>query len=61
MYFLSQDNDSHWYVVPVSRRTDWEKWLELDPDNESAWNTPDFAEEVGGSPSLVEFETYTIK
>lgn len=54
-YFLAQDNDSHWYVVPVKREEDWGKWLSLDSEDERSWEVPDFARGVGGSPRLVTF------
>ena len=54
-YFLAQDNDSHWYVVPVERQAEWDAWCAIDPDDEAAWTTPVFAQQIGGSPSLVTF------
>ena len=54
-YFLSQDGSCHWYVVPVSRKEEWSEWRNLPEDDERAWDTPDFAQEVGGSPTLVTF------
>jgi len=54
-FYLSQDNDSHWYVVPVAREEDWDAWLGLGEDEQAAWDVPDFAQPVGGSPSLVTF------
>lgn len=54
-FILSQDNDCHWYVVPVSKQDEWEAWLEIPEDDERAWNVPDFAQPVGGSPRLVTF------
>lgn len=54
-YILSQDNDSHWFVVPVARQQEWDAWLEIDSDDERAWEVPDFAKAVGGAPCLVTF------
>jgi hypothetical protein len=54
-YRLAQDNDSHWYVIPVDRAEEWEQWCEIDSDDERAWTPPEFAWQVGGSYSLVEF------
>ena len=54
-YFLAQDNDSHWYVVPASRKDEWYTWLDLDPDDEAAWNEPEFVKRINGAPSLVNF------
>lgn len=49
-YFLAQDNDSHWWIVPVDRWADFAKWTETND-----WTPPDFAIEVGGCPGLVTF------
>lgn len=54
-YFLDTDEDGHWYVVPVSRKADWEAWQDLPEDDEQTWEPPDFARQVGGAPSLVTF------
>lgn len=55
-YFLSVDNDCHWYVIPESRRKEWDAWRDIDEDDEASWNVPDWALAVGGSPTLVTFE-----
>jgi|GEM_PF-3070965 len=60
-YFLSQDNDSHWYVVPRSKQKEWEAWLDIPEDDEASWDVPSFAEEVGGSPELVSFSKFSIE
>lgn len=54
-YHLSQDNDGHWFVVPVSMREEWLAWLDIPSEDERAWTAPAFAHQVGGSPSLVTF------
>jgi hypothetical protein len=54
-FFLSTDNDSHWYVIPIAHRGDWEEFLEIDSDDERSWTVPKWAEAVGGSPTLVTF------
>jgi len=59
-FYLTQDNDAHWYVVPSDKESEWADWLELDPDDEDSWETPDWAEQVGGSPTLVKFTSYYI-
>ena len=59
--YLTTDNDSHWFIVPVSRRAEWEAWLEIDSDDERAWTPPTFAVAVGGSPSCVEFASWSIR
>lgn len=59
-YFFSQDNSTHWYVVPVSKRKEWDKWNNLDEDDEASWEVPEYAKAIGGSPSLVTFKEYNI-
>lgn len=59
-YILTQDNDAHWYVIPADREDDWVDFLDIDPDDEAAWDVPDWAEQIGGSPSLVKFSGYRI-
>lgn len=54
-FFLSQDNDSHWFVIPVARQQEWNDWLDIPEDDERAWEAPDFAKSVGGAPCLVTF------
>jgi len=54
-FYLSRDNDSHWYVIPAAKRREWEEWLDIPEDDERAWEVPDFARPVGGSPTLVTF------
>lgn len=34
-YFLDQDGDGHWYLVPVDRKADWEMW----PRSACGWST----------------------
>ncbi len=50
-FFLDQDGDCHWYLVPESKREKWEKWK----DSES-WKCLDFAKPLGGGPRGVTFE-----
>lgn len=59
-YILTQDNSSHWYVIPFDKRKEWNDWLNIPEDNEDSWEVPDFADMVGGSPSNVVFEKYII-
>lgn len=54
-YFLAQDNDSHWWIVPVARHAEFEKWAEHINNYTTALAPPDWAIEVGGCPSLVTF------
>ena len=45
----------NWYVVPVDKSEEWEEWLSLDSDDQRSWVVPDYAQAVGGSPSMVSF------
>lgn len=60
MCCLVQDNDCHWYVIPVDRFDDWGEWCEIDSEDERAWTPPEYATEVGGAPSLVHFSSWEI-
>lgn len=57
-YYLSQDQDGHWYIIPVEYKDEWGDFLDLDPNDEESWDVPDWAEPIGGSPSLVVFHSY---
>jgi hypothetical protein len=54
-YYLSPDNDGHWFVVPITKASEWGEWKRIPADDERAWTPPDFAKQVGGSPCLVTF------
>lgn len=60
-YILTSDNDGHHYVIPKARETEWEKWLEIPDDDARSWDGPEWAEQVGGSPTLVVFDNYTVR
>ena len=60
-YILTQDNDGHWYVIPAEKEKDFSKWVSIDGDDERSWTLPDFADSVGGSPTLVKFKEYRIE
>ena len=32
-YFLDRDESGHWYIVPVAKRAEWNKWRDLDGDD----------------------------
>lgn len=57
-YMLVQDDDAHWYVIPVDKEKDWEAWIGTE-DYENGV-VPKFAEAVGGSYRLVRFTNYKI-
>jgi len=54
-HYLARDNDLHWYVIPAGQRDEWEAFLGIDSEDERAWQVPEWATPVGGSPSLVTF------
>lgn len=60
-YFLTQDNDGHWFVVPVEKQKDFDKWTEMDPDDPDSWDAPEYAKQVGGWPGLVKFKEFRIE
>lgn len=60
-YFLSQDNDTHWFVIPLSKEKEWDEWCNIPTDDERSWEAPKYAREIGGSPSLVKFGSYHIE
>lgn len=47
-YFLGHDNSGHDYVVPVSRRDEWFRWLEIPEDDERSWEVPEYAKRIDG-------------
>ena len=47
-YFLSQDQSSHWYVVPFACQDQWQSWRDLPEDDERSWEAPEFAVRVHG-------------
>lgn len=57
-YFLDQDNDGHWYIIPLNKINEWNNWFNSeDYDNGIV---PDYVEEVGGCPSNVIFKNYKV-
>jgi len=54
-YTLVQDNDCHWYIIPVEKNKEWDEWLEIDSDDERGWTPPFFSVSIDG-PSHVVFE-----
>lgn len=56
-WILTQDQSSHWYLVPESKRREWDAWCEISDDDDRSWEPPPYAVSVGGAPScLVTFE-----
>jgi hypothetical protein len=60
-YFLDQDCSTHWYVVPEARRVEWDAWCALDEDDEDAWEAPEYATRLNGSPTRVTFRSYRLE
>ena len=60
-YFLDQDNDGHWYVIPCENENEWEEWCNILEGDERGWQPPIFARSVGGSPRLVTFNNPDIE
>lgn len=59
-YYLATDNDCHWYVIPLTKRKEWDEWCEIPSDDERAWEPPEFAVPVNGDPGQVVFKEYKI-
>lgn len=55
-FFLGRDNDAHWYIIEADKRDEWDAWCGLDPDDDASWHVPEFAKEIGGSPTQISFE-----
>lgn len=53
-YVLVQDESSHWYVIPADKQDEFEQAVY---DEEEI---PAFAQQIGGHPSLVQFENWEI-
>lgn len=60
-YKIARDNDGHWYVIPEGREAEWGEWLALDREDVRAWDHPNWAKGIGGSPSLLTFTDPVIE
>lgn len=60
-FVLTRDNDSHWYVIPADKQSEWDDWCSIPSDDERSWTPPAFAKATGGSPSLVRFSDFYIE
>jgi hypothetical protein len=54
-YFLSQDNDAHWYLVDNAIRNRWFAWLDIPNDDVRSWEVPEGAERLNGPTSMIIF------
>lgn len=55
-FFMDQDNDCHWYIIPQERGDEWHKWKSIPDGDERGWTVPDWAKPIGESHTLVTFE-----
>lgn len=56
-FFLSSDQDGHNFVVPSSKRDEWNAWLDLDQNTPEAWEVPEWAHPLNG-PQSIEFQNW---
>ena len=56
-FFLDQDQSSHWYIIPVGHRAEWDAWRDIPEDDERSWEVPEFAIMVDG-PGRLTFADY---
>jgi hypothetical protein len=54
-FYFSRDNSGHWYLVPVSGREAFERWANLDEDDEKGWDPPEWVRRLNGSLSRITF------
>jgi hypothetical protein len=57
-YFLDNDGDGHWYVVPVTQRGNWQAWVDQLGSDEDGVDTatPAYAQSIGCSPNYMTFK-----
>lgn len=61
-YYLTSDEDGHWFVVPLDSKNIWENYLEeIYKRCNYGISLPDGVMKVGRSPSLVTFENPIIR
>lgn len=56
-FFLSQDDDSHWYIIPIERQQEWDNWRAMNDD----FSVPPYAIPVNGAPRRVVFKQYDVR
>lgn len=59
-FFLDQDDDGHWFIVPESIREEWDAWRELissygNGETNDFPEMPEGVETLGGGPQHVTF------
>jgi hypothetical protein len=57
-YFIGTDCSGHRYIVPLSRREEWDAWSDIPEDDERSWDEPEYAERIEGG--LLTFENWRM-
>lgn len=47
-YFIGIDCSGHEYLIPLSKKKEWEEYTNIPEDDERSWNIPDYAESIDG-------------
>ncbi len=47
-YRIVGDNSGHEYFIPADKSDDWNKWAEIDEDDERSWDAPSYATRIDG-------------
>lgn len=56
-YYLTTDNDGHWYIVPITKSIEFANWYTA----EEGGDPPEGVRYVNGHPSRVTFENPSIE
>lgn len=48
-YVEAFDSNSHRYIIPADKRSEWEEWCEISYDDERSWEEPSFAKRIDGA------------
>lgn len=51
-YFLDQDDSCHWYLIPISKKSEWFEWCANQDEN---WDSPAWATILDGPISCITF------
>ena len=63
-FYLDQDDDSHWFLVPVDKKEEFSAYVEQfqsDDYYDNELPLPEGVEQIGGSYTLVTFENPVIE
>ena len=55
-YFIDRDGDGHWFLIPADKRWKRNQFLNLDPQDEAAWEVPEWAKYLNSGPASIIFE-----